>query len=132
MPFSWSDIETAFLTFSTTRRQLKSDRLRALAIASNLPSKEFSQIPTMSEAGYPAFQASTWHGLVTRAGTPAAIVIRLNTAIARILNLHEVRSTLVTAGFDIRAGTANDFVRFVRGEIEKWRKVATGANVRLD
>ena len=126
------NISAAFSTFSTTRQHLKSGRLRALAIASNTRSKDFAEIPTMSQAGYAGFEASTWHGVVTRAGTPSAIVTRLNTEIARILNSEDVRSTLVTAGFDIGAGTAEDFVRFVRTEIEKWKKVAAAANVRLN
>jgi tripartite-type tricarboxylate transporter receptor subunit TctC len=60
--------------------------LRALAIAAGARSKEFPQIPTMSEAGYRGFEAATWHGIVTRAGTPDAIITRLNAEIARILN----------------------------------------------
>ena len=126
------NISVAFTTFSTTRQQLKAERLRALAIAANVRSKEFPQVPTMSQAGYPGFEASTWHGVVMRAGTPAAILTRLNAEIARILNADEVRTPLVAAGFDIGAGTADDFVRFVKSEIEKWKKVATVASIRLD
>jgi len=126
------NISLAFTTLSTTRQHLKSERLRALAIAANARSREFTQIPTMTEAGYRGFESSTWHSIVTRAGTPAAIVTRLNTEIVRILNSEDVRATLVTAGFDIGAGSVADFERFVRSEIDKWRKVATVANVRLD
>lgn len=86
----------------------------------------------MSQAGYPGFEASTWHGVVMRAGTPGSILTRLNAEIARILKSNEVYSTLVTAGFDVGAGTADDFVRFVVSEIDKWKKVASIANVRLD
>jgi tripartite-type tricarboxylate transporter receptor subunit TctC len=70
--------------------------------------------------------------VVTRAGTPKPIVTRLNTEIARIVNTADVRSALVTAGFDIGAGTAEDFERFVRSEIDKWRKVARAADLRVD
>jgi tripartite-type tricarboxylate transporter receptor subunit TctC len=52
--------------------------------------------------------------------------------IARIVRTDDVRSALLTAGFDIAGGTAEDFERFVRGEIDKWRKVALVANVRID
>jgi tripartite-type tricarboxylate transporter receptor subunit TctC len=126
------NISTAFSTFSTTRSQLQSGRLRALAIAAKSRAKEFPQIPTMAEAGFRGFEASTWHGVVARAGTPAPILTKLNTEIVRILNSDETRSTLMTAGLDIGGGTAEDFTRFVKSEIEKWRKVATVANVRLD
>jgi len=125
------NISLVFSTFSTTAQHLRSGRLRALAIASRA-AKEFPQVPTLSESGYPGFEASTWHGVVTRAGTPKPIVTRLNTEIARIVNTEDVRSALVTAGFDIGAGTAEDFERFVRSEIDKWRKVARAADLRVD
>lgn len=125
-------IVCAFTTFSTTRQHLKAQRLRALAIAAAERAKEFPQIPTMSEAGFAGFQASTWHGVVARADTPAAIVSRLNTEIATILKSGEVNKALVNVGFEVGAGSAEDFARFVRSEIDKWRKVATFAGVRLD
>jgi tripartite-type tricarboxylate transporter receptor subunit TctC len=103
-----------------------------LAIAATARSNEFPQVPTLSEAGYPGFEASTWHGVVARAGTPAAILTRLNAEIARILDSGDVRTQLSAAGFDIGAGTADDFVRFVKRETEKWKKVATVANIRMD
>lgn len=130
--FIGGNISIVFSTFSTTGQHVKSGRLRALATASGARSKDFPQIPTMTEAGYRGFEASTWHGVVTRSGTPREIVTRLNSEIARIVNSGEVRSTLVTAGFDIGAGTAEDFERFVRSEIEKWKKVASVADIRMD
>jgi len=126
------NIPIAFSTFSTTAQHLKSGRLRALATASSARSKEFPQIPTMSEAGYRGFEASTWHGVVTRAGTPRQVVTLLNSEIARILTTGDVRAALVGAGFEIGAGSAEEFERFVRTEIDKWRKVATAANLRVD
>jgi tripartite-type tricarboxylate transporter receptor subunit TctC len=126
------NISLVFSTFSTTAQQLRSGRLRGLAIASRERSKDFPNIPTMSEAGYRGFEASTWHGVVTRAGTPKPIVTRLNAEMARIVNTDDLRSALVSAGFDVGSGTAEDFERFVRSEIEKWRKVATAADLRVD
>jgi tripartite-type tricarboxylate transporter receptor subunit TctC len=126
------NLDTAFTTFSTTRQHLKSGRLRALAIAAKTRSKEFTQVPTMSEAGFRGFEASTWHGVVTRAGTPPAVLNRLNTEIVRILTSSEVRATLTGAGLDIGAGSAEDFTRFVRSEFEKWKKVAAAASISLD
>jgi tripartite-type tricarboxylate transporter receptor subunit TctC len=126
------NISCAFSTFSTTHQHLRSGRLRALAIAADARSKDFPDIPTMSEAGFRGFDAATWHGVVARAETPAAIVSRLNAEIARILKSEDVNATLVKAGFDVGGGSAEDFKRFVRSEIGKWKKVATVAQVRLD
>ncbi len=126
------NLASAFSTFSTTRQHIKAGRLRALAIAASSRAKEFPQIPTMSEAGFRGFEASTWHGVVTRAGTPPDVLTKLNAEIARILTSEEVRSTLIGAGLNIGAGSAEDFTRFVKSEIEKWKKVAAVAHIRLD
>ncbi|MGZ8265277.1 MAG: Bug family tripartite tricarboxylate transporter substrate binding protein [Burkholderiales bacterium] len=126
------NISIVFSTFATTGQHVKSGRLRGLAVASKARSKDFPDVPTMSESGYRGFEATTWHGVVARAGTPQAIVARLNGEIARIVNTEEVRSTLVSGGFDIGTGSAEEFERFVRSEIDKWRKVATLANLRID
>lgn len=126
------NISIVFSTFSTTGQHLKSGRLRGLAVASSARAKDFPAVPTMSEAGYRGFEASTWHGVVARSGTPRPLVTRLNAEIVRIVNTDDVRSALLTAGFDIAAGPAEDFERFVRSEISKWKKVAQVANVRID
>jgi tripartite-type tricarboxylate transporter receptor subunit TctC len=126
------NLACAFSTFSTTRQHLKSGRLRALAVAAGERSKEFPQVPTMSEAGFAGFHASTWHGVVARSDTPQPIISRLNAEIARILSSGDVHAALVGAGFDVGAGSPQEFVRFVRSEIEKWKKVAAVADVRLD
>lgn len=126
------NISLMFSTFSTTGQHLNSGRLRGLAVASSARAKDFPAVPTISESGYRGFEASTWHGVVARSGTPRALVIRLNTEIVRIVNTENVRSALLAAGFDIAVGPAEEFERFVRSEIDKWKKVARVANVRTD
>ncbi len=126
------NISMVFSTFSTTGQHLKSGRLRGLAVAASARVKDFPAVPTMSESGYRDFEASTWHGVVARAGTPKPLLLWLNTEITRIVNTDEVRAALLSAGFDIAAGPVEDFERFVRSEIGKWKKVAQVANVRID
>jgi tripartite-type tricarboxylate transporter receptor subunit TctC len=130
--FVAGNISSMFSTFSTTGQYIKSGRLRGLAVATRARAKDFPAVPTMAEAGYPGFEASTWHGVVTRSGTPRQIITRLNSEIVRIVNTDDVRSAYVAAGFDVAAGPVEDFERFVRSEIEKWKKVADVANIRTD
>ena len=126
------NISLVISTFSTTGQYIRSGRLRGLAIAARERAKDFPAVPTMAESGYREFEASTWHGVIARAGTPRALVTRLNAEIARIVRADDVRSALLTAGFNIAGDTAEAFERFVRSEIDKWRKVARVANVRID
>lgn len=126
------NISLVVSTFSTTGPHLKSGRLRALAVAAKDRSKDFPAVPTLSESGYRDFEASTWHGVVARAGTPKALVTKLNSEIVRIVNTADVRSAYVTAGFDVAAGPVEEFERYVKSEIDKWKKVAEVANIRTD
>jgi tripartite-type tricarboxylate transporter receptor subunit TctC len=127
------NIAMGFSTFSTMGPHVKARRLRALAIASAERSKDFPAVPTMSESGYGGFEASTWHGVVARSGTPRSIITKLNSEIVRVLSADEVRSAFVAAGFDgIAAGPVEDFEKFARSELEKWKKVADVANIRMD
>ena len=126
------NISLVFSTFSTMGQHIKSGRLRALAVASGARAKDFPAVPTMAESGYRDFEATTWHGMVARSGTPRTIVTTLNAEIARIANTGDVRSALLLAGFDIAVGPVEDFERFVRSELGKWKKVADVANVRID
>jgi len=126
------NISLVFSTFSTTGQHIRSGRLRGLAVAAGARAKDFPAVPTMSESGYRDFEATTWHGVVARSGTPRPLVTMLNAEIVRIVNTSEVRSALLLAGFDIAAGPVETFERFVRSEIDKWKKVADVANVRID
>ena len=132
LDFVAGNLQVFFGTLSTTGQHLRTGRLRALAIAAENRSKDFPHIPTMAQSGYRGFDASTWHGIVTRAGTPKPIVTKLNSDIARIVNGDEVRPALLNAGFDIGAGSAEDFERFVKSEIDKWKKVASVAKIQTD
>ncbi len=127
------NIAMGFSTFSTMGPHIKSRRLRALAIASAERSKDFPAVPTMSESGYRGFEASTWHGVVARSGTPRSIITRLNGEIVRILKTDETRSAFAAAGFDdIVASPVEEFESFARSELEKWKKVADVAHIRMD
>lgn len=74
----------------------------------------------------------SWQGIVTRAGTPAAVVARLNTEFARILTLPGVKSFNVNIGNEIVGGSPEEFTAFIRAELDKWGKVIKVTGVRND
>ena len=126
------NISLMFSTFSTGGQHLASNRLRALAVAAAARNKDYPAVPTMRESSYDAFDATTWHGMVARAGTPRAIVTRLNAEIARIVELEDVRNAFAVTGLDLAVGTAEDFDLFIRSEYVKWEKVARVAKITTD
>jgi tripartite-type tricarboxylate transporter receptor subunit TctC len=121
-----------FATALSVQPFMKTDRLRALAVTTGKRSRLFPELPTIAEAGVPGFEATTWHGVLVAAGTPAPIVTRLNTELNRALHMPDVRERLTGLGAEIIGGTPREFADHIKAEIPKWAKVIKDANVKLD
>ena len=126
------NIALMFSTFSTAGQHLTSGRLRALAVADGVRNKVYATVPTMSEAGFAGLEATTWHGMVARAGVPRAIVMRINSEIARIVETDDVKKAFAATGLDLAVGTADEFDAYIRSEYVKWEKVARVAKIVTD
>lgn len=111
---------------------IRGERLRALAIASEQRSALLPQVVTMKESGWPEVVAVAWNGVVAPAGTPNAIVQRLNEEIARSLELPEMRKRFAAAGMESLGGSPAQFDAFLREETAKWAKIIRAANVKVD
>ena len=121
-----------FATSLSVQPHIKTEKLRALAVTTGKRSRLMPELPTISEAGLPGFEAMTWHGVLTTGGTPPAIVNKLNTEINRILQLPDVRERLGALGAEIIGGTPKEFADHIQREIPKWAKVIKDAGVRLE
>jgi len=111
---------------------VKAQRVRALAVTTAKRARSMPELPTVAEAGVPGFEATTWHGVLVPAGTPAAIIDRLNIEINRMLQLPDVRERLTALGAEIIGGTPKEFADHIQHEIPKWAKVIKDAGVRLE
>lgn len=125
-------VQAIFTSVSVLLPHLRSGRLRALAIGSENRLSILPQVPTMKEAGVPGFDASSWYGLFAPAGTPAAIVARLNEESARILRSAEIRTLLQSQGAEPVGNTVEEFAAHVKAELVKWRKAVRDAGVKPD
>ena len=110
----------------------QSGRLRALGVtgAKRLPAA--ADIPTIAEAGVTGFEASNWYGIAAPAGTPRAIVLRLNQEIARIVTLLDVRAKLLVIGMETEIATPGAFAEYVKSDAAKWARVIKAAGLQLD
>lgn len=110
---------------------VKSGKVRGLAVTSNKRVAALPDVPTVAESGFPGFEDYTWVGLLQRAGTPPAVVARLNSAVAIVLAKPDTRDRLAAVGFEPVGGSPEDFSRYLDSEIKKWAKVVqeTGAKV---
>ncbi|MBI4189473.1 MAG: tripartite tricarboxylate transporter substrate binding protein [Betaproteobacteria bacterium] len=109
---------------------VKSGKLRALAVTAPKRSAAMPGIPNMAEAGVPEYGMTTWFGMMAPAGTPAAIVNRLNAEMVKILKSPDVVERLERDGAEPVGSTPEEFMRLIASEIERWRKIATEAGIR--
>jgi len=109
-----------------------SGRLRALAVTSPKRLANFPDVPTVAELGYPGFEAATWSGLVAPAGTPKAIVERLNAEANKALGTGEMKAKLQEDGSTPLGGTPQQFAEFLKKEHAKWGAAVREANIKLD
>lgn len=109
--------------------QIRSGRLRGLAVTSLQRSAAAPDLPTVAESGFPGFEAVTWIGAVAPAGVPSGIVNRLNRELVEIVRTPEVRNKLVAQGAEPLTATPEQFGAYIRSEIDKWAKVVRQSGI---
>ncbi|OVZ58274.1 hypothetical protein CDO44_14915 [Pigmentiphaga sp. NML080357] len=117
---------------SNVIQYVKSGRLKAIALTGKERSPQAPDIPTSADGGYPDVQAGNWYSFVAPAGTPRAIVDRLNAEFAKALRDPTVTARLESMGLTIIADKPEEFRAFIAQESAHWQKVVKAANARLD
>ena len=125
-------IDAMFADVHLVLPHAKAGKLRVLAVTSRERSGVMPEAPTVSEAAVPGYSAGTWFGVLAPAGTSQEIVSRLNGEIRKILGNASLRERLSTQGIEPGGSTPEQFGAHLRSEIEKWRKVARTANIKLE
>jgi tripartite-type tricarboxylate transporter receptor subunit TctC len=109
---------------------VKAGRLRALAVSTVRRSSSAPDVPTVSEAGLPGFEADNWNAMLAPRGTPQPIVDRLNRVLYKILGLSEIQALLIQTGAEAAYSTPQELAERIRFETVKWGKVARAAGVK--
>jgi tripartite-type tricarboxylate transporter receptor subunit TctC len=121
-------VNTMFMSPVVSLQHITAKKLTALALAAPTRLELLPDIPTMAEAGYPV-DASYWFGLVAPAGTPAAVLSRLEKALADVLDAPDVRKRLVDMGAIVQPLNGRQFGDYIRAEISKWAAIVNKAGV---
>jgi tripartite-type tricarboxylate transporter receptor subunit TctC len=108
---------------------VKSGRLRALAVTGLKRAQAFPEVPTVAQSGVPGFEVTTWGGMLAPAGTPQAIVLRLNAEMRTAAKSSFITERYVALGAEPVAGTPEQFATLVRKETAKWAAVVKRANL---
>jgi tripartite-type tricarboxylate transporter receptor subunit TctC len=102
---------------------VKSGALRGLAVSTPQRNPSFPEIPTAAEAGVPRYDFSSWGGVLAPAGTPRAIVQKLNAAIGTALSNPDLNKRFIEMGLVAKHSTPEEFGKFVQSEMSRWRAV---------
>ncbi len=123
-------ISISFGNIPTVIQQVRSGRLRALAMTGVKRSDAAPDIPTVAESGVPGFEVSNWFGVSAPARTPPEILLRLHGEIARALKLQDVRAGFLKSGADPSETTMEQYNAFIQNEFAKWAKVIKAAGIK--
>ncbi|HUK05390.1 MAG TPA: tripartite tricarboxylate transporter substrate binding protein [Burkholderiales bacterium] len=127
-----SQVETMMDQLTASIEHIRNGKLKALAVTSLARSPLLPNVPTLDELGVRGYEAGTYTGLFAPAGTPPAVVARLHGALRKALADPGVRERYRNAGADVWEMSQPAFDAYVRGDVEKWRKVAREANIVVD
>ncbi len=112
--------------------QLKSGKLRALAVTSAARSSSLPDVPTVAESGYKDFDVSTWYGLFMPAGTPAAIVTTMNAKVNELLANPEVKAAIAAQGAEPQAMKPEQFSNLLKADYAKWKSIVQASGAKIE
>jgi len=122
-------VQMTFANLVAVLPQVKSGQLRALAVTSAKRSQAAPDVPTMAEAGLPGYEFTSWFGVLAPAGTPPAIVKKLNVEIVKVLKSPEISARLSKEGADLIASSPEEFAAYLKSETAKWSKLIKAAGI---
>jgi len=126
------EVQFMFCDMPVAAPHLKSGKVRPLAVTAETRSALVPDLPTLNEVGLRGYESSSWYGLLAPAGTPGAIVKRINADLVRILNLPEIQQRFSTLGSTAAPGTPAEFATKIKRDYDRWAEVIKVAGVRLD
>jgi len=125
-------VDIAFSSLASVAPLIKSNRLVPLGVTSHERSRILPTVPTIAEAGVPGFEAVGWYGLLAPAGTPPAIVNKLEHAVADVLKQPSIQARLDALGVTAQASSSAEFGQQIRSETEKWREVIKKSHIKIN
>jgi len=110
---------------------IQAGKVKAIAVGGRQRMAVLPNVPTLAET-YPGFEQISWFGLLAPAGLPREVAARVHAGMARTLAVPEVRQRLTERGFDVVAGTPEEFLRFVRAESDKLGKLIRDSGIKVE
>src|SRR3954470_2289684 len=127
-----NQVDYSFQNLGAVTNYIKGGRMKALAVTAKARHPQLPDVPTAAEAGFPDLVVTSWQAAAAPAKTPREIVAKLNDATVKALRSPEVRERMMQIGFDVVAGTPEEFGRFMQAEVARWTKVVQKGNIKPD
>jgi tripartite-type tricarboxylate transporter receptor subunit TctC len=124
-------IAMLFDSLASVQPHIKAGRVKPLAVNAQKRSALMPEVPTLSEAGMPAFDRYTWFGMFAPAGTPRAIVERVQAEVLAALKAPDLLERFAAAGAEAVGSTSEQFVERIKSDAAKWSQVIKAANVKV-
>ena len=122
-------IKVHFSLVPSAIAHVRAGKLRAIAVASDKRLPYLSELPTIAESGFPAYEISSWQGVLAPGGTPKDVIAKINGELLALLKTPAMRERMAREGADPVGSTPEEFTRRVAGEVAKWSKVANDAGL---
>jgi tripartite-type tricarboxylate transporter receptor subunit TctC len=125
------ETQVIFADLATANAGMQSGKLRTLAVTTHTRVPRLPDVPTIAESGVPGYDVATWIGAFAPAGTPKAIVDKIEAAIQQALATPDVRAKLAALSMEIRSGASADLRAVLAADMEKWSRLVKEKNIRL-
>jgi tripartite-type tricarboxylate transporter receptor subunit TctC len=125
-------VHMMFDAITTMAAQARAGKVKALASSGKTRSAITPDVPTVSEAGVPGYEAVIWLGVMAPAGTPRAVLERLSAEIVKVVNAPEVKENWAKQGASPMGMSPAEFEKFVREDIQKWAKLVKATGMKVD
>ncbi len=132
MAVAQGEADATFMVAPALLPHVRSGKVRMLAVSSRDKPESLKDLPTLAAAGYPNVESLAWNGLFAPAGTPEAVIARVNADVNELLKDAAVKTFLDTQGLTAVGGSAADFKRTIDGEVKRWGPVIEKLGLKLD
>ena len=125
-----NQVDISFQNLGAVTNYIKGGKMKALAVTAQSRHPQLANVPTTGEAGFPDLVVTSWQAVAAPAKTPRDVVKKLSDATVRALRSPDIRERMTQIGFDVVAGTPEEFGQFMKAEVERWKKVVQRGGIQ--
>jgi tripartite-type tricarboxylate transporter receptor subunit TctC len=122
----------SFQNLGAVTNYIKAGKMKALAVTAKTRHPQLPDVPSAPEAGFPDLVVTSWQAVGAPAKTPREIVAKLNDATVRALKDPVIKERMTQIGFDVVAGTADEFGKFMKEEVDRWTSVVSKGGIKAE